>query len=331
MQENKINVAVIGTGNMGRHHIRNYFEIEESNLVAICDIDPKKQKLSKKFKCKFYKNYKRMLLKEKIDALSIAVPTNAHEKIALYVLKRGIHVLVEKPIASTETGAKKMITLAKRSNSLLAVGHIERFNPGVKKMQELIKKGALGKIISIIAKRVGPFAPRIKEAGVLIDLAVHDIDIISYLFGQKPSHVYVNGGNAINRKIEDYAEMFLKFGSSSGYIQVNWITPVIIRELHVTGTGGYARLNYITQELDFYKSHYKEDFDDYGDFVIQFGISKKKSVPIKTEEPLRLELKSFLSNVQNKTKPEVTGEQGLQALSVALKALKNVKYAKAGQ
>lgn len=327
MRKSKLKVAVIGVGNMGRHHARNYYEMRESNLVAICDIDPGKAELAKQYKCAFYTDFRVMLKKEKVDALSIAVPTKHHYALAMYCIKNKKHVLVEKPIATTVPDARRMIALAAKMKVTFTVGHIERFNPGVQKMQELINQGKLGDIISIISKRVGPFAPRIKDSGVLIDLAVHDIDIIGHLLNKLPTHVTVNGGKAINKKIDDFAEIFLRYGNQSGYIQVNWITPVIIRELHVTGTKGYAHLNYITQELGFYKSRYKEQFNNYGDFVIQFGKSHRLNVPFRAHEPLRIELQSFLKNITLHTQPVVSGQDGLEALRIALRALHTITYA----
>ena len=268
-----------------------------------------------------------MIEREELDVVSIAVPTRLHKKVALDIISKGINVLIEKPIASTLKEAHKIIEEAKKNKIKLTVGHVERFNPAVRKLKEIIQQGKLGNIISIIAKRVGPFAPQIKDAGVLIDLAVHDIDIINYLLEKEPTKIYANGGKAINSYKEDYAEIFLNYGPISGYIQVNWITPVKIRELHITGTKGYAQLNYITQELNLYQSKYKKEFDDYGDFVIKFGSSKKVSIPVKFEEPLKLEIESFLKSVKENKKLEVTAKEGLNALKIALKALKNIAYA----
>jgi len=328
VKNKKLNVAVIGVGNMGKHHARIYSSLKDANLVAISDINEKVgEEIAKKFNCKYYKNYKEMIEREELDVVSIAVPTRLHKKVALDIISKGINVLIEKPIASTLKEAHKIIEEAKKNKIKLTVGHVERFNPAVRKLKEIIQQGKLGNIISIIAKRVGPFAPQIKDAGVLIDLAVHDIDIINYLLEKEPTKIYANGGKAINSYKEDYAEIFLNYGPISGYIQVNWITPVKIRELHITGTKGYAQLNYITQELNLYQSKYKKEFDDYGDFVIKFGSSKKVSIPVKFEEPLKLEIESFLKSVKENKKLEVTAKEGLNALKIALKALKNIAYA----
>lgn len=323
-----INVAVIGVGNMGRHHARNYFELPEANLVAVSDSRPEIGKeIAEKFNCKFYQNYRQMLRDEKIEAVSIVVPTKLHKQMAVDSIRAGKHILVEKPIASTLRDGQEIISEAKKRGVVLVVGHIERFNPAVRRLKDLIDQKKLGQIISIIAKRVGPSVPQIKDSGVLIDLAVHDIDIMAYLLEKEPTKIYVNGGRALSGGKEDYAEIFLNYGPISGYIQVNWITPVMIRELCVTGTKGYASLNYITQELNFFQSKYKKEYNDFGDFVIKFGTPQKISIPIEHQEPLKLELKSFLKSIQDKTAPEVSGEDGLRALRIALKALKDIEYA----
>lgn len=328
MQLNKkINVAVIGAGNMGKYHIRNYFEIFNVNLVAISDLREETKILAKKFKCKYYKDYQEMLDKENLEAVSVVVPTQFHKKIALDVINQGIHTFIEKPLASTVGEGEEIIRVAKKKGVKLTVGHIERFNPAIRKIKDIIKHGKLGNIISIIAKRVGPFSPQIKNANVLIELAVHDIDIINYLLEKEPTKIYANGGRAINGDKEDYAEIFLNYGPISGYIQVNWITPFKIRELHVTGTKAYAQLNYLTQTLDLYSSRYKKEANKYGNFTIKFLTPKKVKIPVKFDEPLKLELQSFLKSIKQNTQPEVTSEEGLKALEIALKALKNIKHA----
>ena len=325
--QKKINVAVIGLGNMGTYHARNYFEIPQANLVAVCDLHEEQgKKIAQKFRCKFYKNYKKMFAEKSIGAVSIAVPTRLHKKIAIDCIRAGKHILLEKPIATSVREGREIISEARKKGIILTIGHIERFNPAVQKLKKLIKHKKLGKIISIIAKRVGPLAPQIKDAGALIDLAVHDIDIIGYLLNKEPVKIYASGGRAIGYNHEDYAEIFVNYGSASGYIQVNWLTPVGKRELHITGTKGYAELNYITQELDLYRSTYKRWSDGYEDYIMQYRATKK-TLPIKFQEPLRLELISFLSCINNKTKPEVTGQDGLRALKIALEALKHIKYA----
>ncbi|HBG81387.1 TPA: oxidoreductase [candidate division CPR2 bacterium] len=321
----KLKTAVVGIGNMGRHHVRNYFEIENSDLIAITDLNEELGKeYADKYKCRYYKDYNEMIEVEKPDAVSIVVPSKFHHKVGKEILSKGIHCLIEKPIATTIEEAKDLIKTAKSNNAKLKIGHIERFNPGVVKLKELIDKGKLGNITSIIARRVGIYPPQIKDANVIIDLAVHDIDIINYLLGKKPNKVYSNGGRAIIGNREDYAEIFLKYGNISGYVQVNWITPVKIRSVAVTGTKGYAELNYVTQKLQLFYSQYSKVRDDFGDFVIKFGEPEKEDVKVENQEPLRAEIESFLDSIAKDKEVVTSGEEGLEALTIALKAIKEI-------
>ena len=319
----QINVAVIGLGNMGKHHARNYHQIENSNLIAVCDLNENLAKLTaQKFNCKAYTTYQEMLDKESIQAVSIAVPTKFHAQVAIDCMKRGIDVLVEKPIAPTINEAENMIQIAKDQNKILQVGHIERFNPAVQKLKALLDIGKLGEVTSIIARRVGAVPIQVRDMNVIIDLAVHDIDIINYLYDKMPTAIGGNIGKAIIEKREDYADIFLKYDNKSGFIQVNWITPIKIRTLSVTGSKGYAELNYITQELTVYESNFtREGEDEYGDHVVKFALADKTIVGVEYDEPLKLELEHFLRSVNSRKTPLVDGIVGLQTLKIALHLL----------
>lgn len=318
-----INVAVIGLGNMGKHHARNYAAMEGVKLVAVCDLKQDLARLTaEKCGCKCYFNYQEMLQNEDIQAVSIVVPTAFHRSVALDCLEKGLDILIEKPIASTLADGEAIITLAQEKKALLQVGHIERFNPAVRKLKQIMKDGKLGEVTSIIARRVGAVPVQIRDANVIIDLAVHDIDIINYLYEAYPEKILGAMGKAMIEKREDYADIFLRYGKRSGFIQVNWITPVKIRNLTVTGSKGYAELNYITQELIVYESNYtKEGVDEYGDYVIKFGVPDKTIIGVEQEEPLLLELKSFIDCVRTRKQPLVSGEVGLAALRVALEVM----------
>jgi len=325
-KKKKINVAVIGAGNMGALHARVYSELRDVNLAAVSDIDEKTgRKIAKKFSCHYHKNYNEMLNRENIDAVSVAVPTSLHKRVALDVIRHKKHLLIEKPIAANVKEAKEIIRRAKRAKVKLAVGHIERFNPAVQTLKKIIEKGKIGKIITVMAIRVGLFPPRIKDVNVIIDLAIHDLDIFNYLLNQEPKNIFAMGGYALTNKREDYAEIFIRYPMANCILQVNWITPVKIRTLSVTGSRGYAALDYITQKVELYKSNYKRQIGDFGEFVIKFGESKKRIISIKKGEPLVNELKSFMECIRKNTEFLVTGEEGLKALIIAEKALRSLK------
>ncbi len=296
-------VCVIGIGNIGKHHVRIYSEIPEVELTAIADIsETAGLLLAKKFRTKFYANFKEMIEVENPDFISICVPTSLHYKIAKFCIEKNIHVLVEKPITENITDAKELIKLSKKHKIKLFVGHVERFNPAVKKVKEMIEKKDLGKITAIIARRVGGFPPQIKDADVTIDLAIHDIDVINYLLGQTPKSVYYNKQKNHIKNREDSVELFLKYKNTSAYIQANWITPVKIRKLTITGTEGYLELDYITQKIEFYKSNYrkfKEASKNFSDYIMIFSDPDKINISVAKKEPLKEELLHYINCVKN--------------------------------
>jgi UDP-N-acetylglucosamine 3-dehydrogenase len=317
-----VNVAVIGVGNMGMHHARVYSEMKGANLVAVCDLNQNIGKeIARRSKCRFYADYRKMLSAEKIDAVSIAVPTVHHKKVSLECIERGKHILVEKPISNNLEDAKEIIEAARRKGVKVAVGHIERFNPAVQRLKEMIRNKELGKITTITARRVGVCPPQIKDANVIIDTAVHDIDVFRFLLEEDPTRIYSLSGRAILKQRDDYADILLKYDGTNAFIQVNWITPVKIRNLTVTGTEGYAELNYITQELVLYKSDYRK-IDDFSD-VVKFGTPVETKVKVRNEEPLKNELRDFLEAVEKDREPLVNGKEALRTLETTLKVIES--------
>lgn len=314
-----MNVAVIGVGNMGQHHARNYSEMPGIDLVAIADVNEAKGKeLAKRFGCHYYPDYREMLAKEEIELVTIAVPTKLHKKVALDAIKKGINILIEKPIAATVAEAKEIVAAAKAKGIKFTVGHIERFNPAVLKLKEMVDAGKLGDITSIVTRRIGPMPVQIKDANVVIDIGVHDIDLMNWFFGKLPDQVAAGGGNALNKTQQDYINVFLKYGKMSGLAQANWITPVKIRTLAVSGTKAYAEVNFITQQLDLYESQYSTEYDDFGEFVIKFGEPRdKKVIKVDSVEPLKAEIKAFIKAIKENKPPVVTAREAIDALDIA--------------
>lgn len=317
-----LKIAVIGVGNMGRHHARIYSEMKVCSLVAVADLNETVGKeLAEKFRCTYYKNYLEMLATEKPDIVSVCVPTSMHYQIAKDVINTGSNLLIEKPITNDLKTAEELVRLAKERKVKLTVGHIERFNPAVRKLKELVDNGALGGITSIMAQRVGLFPSQIKDANVIIDVAIHDIDIFNYILNKEPESVVIGSGKALHDKREDYADIFIKYNGTNGFIEVNWITPVKIRMLTVTGTKGFAQVNYITQTITLYKSNYEKNYDEFGDFIVKFGNPEKEELQLSKSEPLKNELEHFVDCVKNNKTPLVSGEDAIKALRVALNML----------
>ncbi|NJE30333.1 Gfo/Idh/MocA family oxidoreductase [Thermococcus sp. 18S1] len=307
-----LRAGVVGVGNMGYHHARVYSELARDGkveLVGVADANFERAKeVAKKFDTIPYADYKE-LAKEELDAVTIAVPTSLHKDVALEFIDAGTSVLVEKPIADTIENAETILMAAEEKDVTLMVGHIERFNPAVLKLKEVLNTALLGKILTITAKRVGPMPPQIKDTGVVIDLAVHDIDVMRFLFEEKLQKVYAKIGNAKHpAKVEDYSLIMLSFSNGkSGIIETNWLTPHKVRKLTIVGTEGIAELDYISQKFVIYNE----------EWIMEAKIEKK--------EPLRNELEHFIECVERKSQPLVTGEDGLYALKVAIKALESAQ------
>ena len=302
-----VNVGVIGVGAMGENHVRVYHKMEEANLIAISDVNERALKrIEKKYETTGYTDYNELLENPEIEAVSICVPTTFHHSVVMEAIKNKKHVLVEKPIAFTLEEAEEMIAAAKEAGVILATGHVERFNPAVQKAKELVDDGVIGDIVSAFAKRVGPLPPRIKDVGIAIDLAIHDLDVMNYLFDENIVQVYgVMNSILDDCEFEDHAEIMVSFDNeSTGIIEVNWLTPYKRRELELTGTDGIISVDYIEQSIDV-----------FGKFA--------QDIEIKHEEPLKEELKSFLNAVENDQEPEITGEDGLKALKMVIAANKS--------
>jgi UDP-N-acetylglucosamine 3-dehydrogenase len=306
----KTRVGVIGVGAMGRHHARIYSELENAELVGVADSNEKTAKeVAAEYQTEAFTDYEQ-LLKRDLDAVSIAVPTSLHKEIACKAARHGVHMLIEKPIADSLSSADAIIEAAGHEKLKLMVGHIERFNPVILKLKELIAKGELGEILSISCRRVGPNPVRIRDVGIIIDLAVHDIDAISYLYGKRAMNVYAVGGNSFHIK-EDYASIVLQYeDKKAGFVETNWLTPHKIRTITVTGTGGVAQADYLEQSLELWKE----------------GLVRK--VPLEKREPLQNELEHFLHAVANGEAPSPSGEEGKYALYVALSAIQSYENGK---
>ena len=314
-----IKAAVIGVGSMGRHHARVYNELEEAELVAVADADPDRAaKIARRYKVRPYTDYREMLERERPDLVSIAVPTQFHHQVALDVIERGMHLLIEKPIASTVEEARDIIRRADERGLKLAVGHVERFNPAVIELKRRLERGELGKVFLAHARRLGPFPERVRDMGVVIDLATHDLDVMCYLLGSEVERVYAETTRRIHTQYEDLLSGLLRFKNGAiGVLDVNRLTPTKIRELTLTGERGMFVVNYLTQDLYFYENDYAAG--GWENLGILKGVGEGNMIRLRIEkkEPLRVELESFVKAVANDGRPLVGGEDGLRALVLA--------------
>ena len=305
------NVGVIGVGSMGYNHVRIYSELENANLVAISDmVRGTLDKVSKEFNTVGYVDYDNILQIDDIEVVNICVPTVFHHDVVMLAIEAGKNVLVEKPIASKLNEAEEMIKAAEDAGVTLATGHVERFNPAVRVAKKLIDEGAIGEVVTANSKRLGPFPPRIRDVGVAIDLAIHDIDIFNYLFNSRANTVFANMSSKLkNCEFEDHAEIMTKYDSGVlSILETNWLTPYKKRQLNITGIDGIISVDYGNQTVTLFKEN-----------------NQVEDIKVENKEPLKEELRSFVDCVQNNTPPEVSGKDGYEALRIVDAAMTSSK------
>jgi len=307
----KLNAAVIGCGSWGRNHARVYRELPNIDLVAVADTAPATvHEIAEKYRAKPYTDPDELLEDPEVQLVSICTPTVTHADIALAAIKRGKHVLVEKPMTDTVGEAEALIRAARRQGVHLTVGFVERFNPAVQEAYRMIAEGEIGDVILAHTRRVSQRPLRIGDVGVVKDLAIHDIDIASALFKDEPQTVYSTAGS-IAHQFEDYANINIGYaGNRTAFIEANWLTPKKVRQLNVTGTKGIMTVDYITQQLTIENERQLT----------------QPNIPYR--EPLYMELRSFADSVIGDTPPSVTGEDGLKALRICEAALKSSRTGK---
>lgn len=316
-----LRAAVIGAGTMGRNHARVYSEMEDAELVAVADLDPALlSAVGHRHRVRTYTDYQAMLEREQIDLVSVAVPTEYHAAVARDTLLAGVATLVEKPIATTIEEGVALAALARERGVLLTVGHIERFNPAIIALKGQIELGALGKVYQIHVRRIGPFPARIKDVGVVVDLATHDLDIMHYLTGSSVTRVHAEIGQKLCTAHEDLLSAVLRFDNEIiGVLDINWLTPTKVRELSVIGERGMFVANYLTQDLVLYENEAAQGSDWHQLAVLGVAEGRMIRFKINKKEPLRAELDAFVHAVQTRSRPIVSAEDGLRALAVAQK------------
>lgn len=302
-----LKVGVIGVGSMGKNHARIYSEMRNAELIGIADVDRTGIKsIAENYRTNAYTDYKD-LLNEQLDAVSIAVPTTLHREIACYALENGVNVLLEKPIADTLKNADEIIKNAEKENLKLMIGHVERFNPIIPVIRNSIRNES---VILINITRVGPLPPRIKDVGVMIDLGVHDIDLIRYLTNSEFKRIFSMVSSSITKKEDTAIVSFEMENGTLAHLTTDWLTPYKVREIEISTKDKFIKGDFINQKVTEY-SRYKED----GSYLV-------RNLAVPFSEPLKLELDSFIYSIRKNKKPAVTGYDGLEALKVALHCLK---------
>ena len=303
-----IKSGVIGVGHMGKHHARILAEIPECELIGVCDIDKDKgQKIAKEYNCTYHGNIKELL--SKTDAVIIATPTNTHRDITIEALNKGNHVLVEKPISLDLKEADEIITAASRNNLILQVGHIERFNPAI-----LASKKVVQNPLFIEAHRLSPFYGRGVDVSVVLDLMVHDLDIILNYVKSPVKHISAGGVPVLTNYI-DIANARLEFENGAiANITASRISLMKLRKIRFWQKYSYVSVDTLNRKVGVF---YREINNGQPEI-------KEEDINVPTDEPLQLQNQSFIDACIGKKDIEVTPEEAKASLDLAHKILDKI-------
>ena len=293
-------MGVIGTGGWGKNHLRVFSELE--CLTAVCDMDGARAEFySKKYRVPAYRTVEEMLSKEKLDAVTVCTPASTHFEVASKTLSRGVHTFVEKPMTTNSEDARNLIDLAKKADRILTVGFIERFNPPITELKKRIDEGKMGELILLEFHRENRRGSNVVDVGIVKDASVHDIDTACWLFDEEPKSVFARVGRILAPlKTEDFAAIVLGFsGQRTAFLITNWVTPNRVRTLTAVFAEGVVDVDFVSQQTEVHEVN--------GTTIPMRGV----------QEPLMLELKEFVAAIDERRKPLVTGEDGLQTTRVA--------------
>ncbi|BDQ35177.1 Gfo/Idh/MocA family protein [Pseudodesulfovibrio portus] len=295
-------VGVVGLGWMGRVHLRNYTEMADVEVVGVVDVDEKaREEVAAQFGVKTYATLDELLAHD-LDAMSVCVPTSLHHEAGMAIMDKSVNVIIEKPLAKTSAEGEALVAKAREKGVALMVGHVERFNPAVARVKELIS-GEDDKVISIQIERVGPYPPRIQDVGVIKDLGSHDIDLIRYLTGSEFKSVYAVCSSSIGEH-EDSALITTEMENGVlANITTNWVTPYKGRMINVACENKYVQANLITQEV--------KEYSAFSTYDKSYSV---REWPLMFREPVKEELTQFLTALRQGTPVPITGEDGLEVL-----------------
>jgi len=318
-------VGVIGVGLMGQNHAR--ILSERDMLAGVVDIVPEVAKaVGEKHGVKWHLSYQDML-KSDVEAVVVVTPTSTHQKIASEAIRAGKHVLLEKPMTGSSYALQGLVEEARKANVVLAGGFTERFNPVVSFAKQGLQSGQWGELITAGTRRVSSLPSRVRDVGVIMDLGVHDIDVIQYVIGAKAKSVYTLGGQGKGVKYEDHANMLIDFeGGATGYVEVNWLTPMKVRKLALTCSQNFVEVDYMDQAALVCASSFKQlDSGNLFNIPLEFDVHR---TTLKKEEPLKRELDDFIAAIRDGKAPLVTGESAMRTLRIAEAALESMKSGK---
>lgn len=307
---NKLEVGVIGVGSMGKNHVRSYAALKNiCNLIGVYDIDQQlSQEVADSYGVKSFSSLDELM--EEVEAVNIATPTTTHFNIAKKALNNNLHILLEKPITDTIGEAEKLLQEASEKNLTIQVGHIERFNPAIQALPDLLQGE---EIIAMDVKRMGPYNPRIADTDVVQDLMIHDIDVVSSITPTSVKKVSAFGSIVKSKDHIDYAVAnMLMENDIVATLTASRVTNKKVRKLSIVTHESYIELDYIQKKIILTnKSAFKDS-----------GFSREnelEEVFNEAEEPLKMQLSHFVNSVENETRPLINGSDGLEALKLTKK------------
>lgn len=310
---NPVKVGVVGAGVMGQNHLRVYDGLKNTRLIGLFDPDQLRAKeLAAEYNCVSYPNLAE--LAAAIDAVSVCSPSVTHHECGHYLIDQGIHCLIEKPLATSQEDCLDLIEKAKLAKVKLLVGHIERFNPAVQQIFSLLRQGA--NIQAIEARRLSSVSARIKDVDVVMDLMVHDLDIVLALVDSKVTSIQASEVRTEESQGGNYVTALLGFENGiAASVTASRISPNPVRSMSVTTDQGTVEIDYQNQSADVYlKSSLVNRGGEYGAFGQYASSISMENVQIRRQEPLQLELKHFVDIIREDLEPFVSGHQALSAL-----------------
>ncbi len=309
MTNHKIKVGVVGVGYLGEHHARIYSSMDQVDLVGVADIDAgRADHIAAKYKTKAFHDYKELF--GKVSAVSIAAPTVLHHPVALDFIRQNTDVLIEKPVTTTVEEAESLIREAANRNVLIQVGHIERFNTAFRTMCTYLHHPRF-----IEAHRIGPYVGRGIDVDVILDLMIHDIDIILAIVKSELVDLRAVGVPVLTNHI-DIANVRLEFANGCiANLTASRVSREKMRKIRIFQADTYISLDYGRQSMAIFRR------------IMENGLPKivSEEIRLESEEPLQVELTAFIDAVKNRTQPLVTGLDGIEALKIALRIIEDAK------
>ena len=295
-------IVQIGTGGWGKNHTRILSQL--GVLSAVCDADSQRSKeYGEKYSVNHYESLDDLLISEEFDGAFVVTPTSTHTEIATKLLEAKKHVFVEKPITYKSEDGEKLAKLAEKNKVILTCGYIERFNPVVDLVKNYVKEKKFGELLMLEFHRENRMPLHIKDVGIIYDTSVHDIDTANWLFDDMPHVVFARAGK-IKHEHEDFASIMLGYKDDKvAIISSNWITPKKVRKFNAVCTDAIISSDFITQEIIIEKS------------------DESETVQNEKQEPLLLEIQSFLGAIEGKNEQVVKSQEAVNVTKIAEAAL----------